>query len=110
MLCRVAVELPQSSFVEISLRHASDEHRARRRALCVVWRRQVRLPQVDVVNAFSADRVQDEAEKCPGYKQVGKKPLRIGNVANGEQIELFIIVAAGGVDGEQNGPYDDAAG
>ena len=38
-----------------------------------------------------------------------KELVSVGNVAHGENLKLLLAFASGGVQREQNGPYDEAA-
>lgn len=57
----VAKDLAQLGLVQQRLGHAGEEHGARRQAVGVEGAEEVCLPQVDGVDAFAADGVQDEA-------------------------------------------------
>lgn len=110
ILDRVAKELAHAGLVQEAFGHARKEDGARGQALGVLGRHQVGLAQVDIINTFSADHKQNKTEEEPRNDDVGVELDGRGDVANGQEVELLQVLAAGGIDGQQDGPGNDTAG
>ena len=72
-------------------------------------RSSVCLAQVDGVEALAGNDDHDQQQEDKRDQGVGIVAVHIGDVAHGEQVKLLLASTTGGIDGEQDGPCDDAA-
>lgn len=66
--------------------------------------------ETDEEKTLSTDDQDDEAEEDDGDEGVSKIAVGVCNVAHAENVQLLLAASSGGIDGEENGPCDQAAG
>ncbi|KFZ14047.1 hypothetical protein V502_06294 [Pseudogymnoascus sp. VKM F-4520 (FW-2644)] len=109
----VAKDLAELGLIEVGIGDGGEEHGAGGDAVRVDGRQEEGLAQVDVEDALAADHELDKGEEDPSDEDVGVHAvLAIGvlvQVAKGQQVKTLGAIAARRVDGEQDGPGDEAA-
>jgi hypothetical protein len=114
ILYGAAEELTDAGFVEELFGDAGEENGARGHALSVLGVEQKGLAQVDVEDALAGDHVHDEAvddpaDECVCVEAVPLEGVADLDVAVGDDLELFLAIAASSVDGEEDWPSDTSA-
>jgi hypothetical protein len=95
--------------VKVGLGNGGEENSPRRDAPSNLRSEKESLSQVDVKDAFPHDHVQHEAVEDPSHQDVAEETVPIRrvldiDVADGQDVELLRIAAAGSIDGEERGP------
>lgn len=65
--------------------------------------------EVHSEEALAGDDDHDHQQEDDRNQSVGIVAIHVGDVAHGEQVELLLAGAAGSIDGEEDGPGDEAA-
>ena len=110
---RTLKDLAQARLVKVGCRHRGEEHGARRDAARVEGREQESLAQVDVEDGLACHHVQDEAVEEPTDQRMGIQAVLARaadiDVAVRQYVELLLVAATRGINGEEDRPGDTEA-